>query len=55
VLLFYKMPLGQKLIWEEPAEREEGLKHVQDWADGLTETVIVRIRTEMQKKSHPLR
>jgi len=54
LLVFYKTPLGQKIIKEEPAAIEDGLKSAQRWADAFSETVMARIRTEMQKKGHPL-
>jgi uncharacterized protein len=54
LLVFYKTPLGQKFIKEEPAAIEDGLKRAQQWADSFAETVMARMRTEMQKKGHPL-
>ena len=54
LLLFYKTPLGQKVIKEEPIAIEDGLKSAQRWADAFSEIVMARIRTEMQKKGHPL-
>jgi hypothetical protein len=48
LLVFYKTPLGQKYIREEPAAIEDGLKRAQQWADTFAETVIARMRTEMQ-------
>jgi uncharacterized protein len=54
LLVFYKTPLGQKFIKEEPAAIEDGLKNAQRWAEAFSETVMARIRTEMQKKGHPL-
>jgi hypothetical protein len=30
------------------------LKSAQRWADAFSETVMARIRSEMQKKGHPL-
>jgi uncharacterized protein len=54
LLVFYKTPLGQKFIKEEPAAIEDGLKNAQRWAEAFSETVMARIRTDMQKKGHPL-
>jgi hypothetical protein len=54
LLVFYKTPLGQKYIREEPVAIEDGLKRAQQWADTFAETVIARMRTEMQKKGHQL-
>jgi hypothetical protein len=54
LLVFYKTPLGQKLTREEPVAIEDGLKNAQNWADAFSQTVMARIRTEMQKKGHSL-
>jgi uncharacterized protein len=54
LLAFYKTPLGQKLVAEEPAAIEEGLKGAQQWADTFSETVMARMRNEMQKRGHAL-
>jgi hypothetical protein len=54
LLVFFKTPLGQKYIKEEPAALEDGLKRAQQWADAFADTVMARMRSEMQKKGHPL-
>ena len=54
LLVFYKTPLGQKFIKEEPAALEDGLKRAQRWADAFADTVMSRMRGEMQKKGHQL-
>ena len=54
MLVFYKTPLGQKLTREEPAAIEDGLKRAQQWADTFSDTVMTRMRGEMQKKGHQL-
>jgi len=54
LLVFYKTPLGQKIIKEEPNAIEDGLKRAQQWADAFAETVMARMRNEMQKKGHQL-
>jgi uncharacterized protein len=54
LLAFYKTPLGQKLVNEEPAAIEEGLKGAQQWAEAFSDTVMARMRNEMQKKGHTL-
>jgi hypothetical protein len=51
---FYKTPLGQKLIREEPAAIEESFQRAQRWADQFSDTVMSRFRAEMQKKGHPI-
>jgi hypothetical protein len=54
LLVFFRTPLGQKYLKEEPAALEDGLKRAQQWADAFAETVMARMRNEMQKKGHPL-
>jgi uncharacterized protein len=54
LLVFYKTPLGQKFIKEEPIALEDGLKRAQRWADAFADTVMARMRSEMQKKGHQL-
>jgi uncharacterized protein len=54
LVAFYKSPLGQKMLKEEPLALDQGLKRAQDWSQDFSEAVLVRIRTEMAKKGHPL-
>jgi hypothetical protein len=54
LLVFYKTPLGQKFIKQEPAALDDGLKRAQQWADAFADTVMARMRNEMQKKGHQL-
>jgi uncharacterized protein len=54
LLVFYKTPLGQKLLREEPSAIDDGLKRAQEWADTFADAVMTRMRTEMQKKGHQL-
>jgi hypothetical protein len=54
LLVFYKTPLGQKFTREEPSAIEDGLKRAQQWADAFADTVMARMRSEMQKKGHQL-
>jgi hypothetical protein len=54
LLVFYKTPLGQKFIKEEPIALEDGLKRAQQWANAFADTVMARMRSEMQKKGHQL-
>jgi hypothetical protein len=51
---FYKSPLGQKMLKEEPLALEQGMKRAQDWGQDFSEAVLARIRSEMAKKGHPL-
>ena len=54
LLAFYKTPLGQKVLKEEPPAIEEGMKSAERWAQAYSETVMSRMRSEMQKKGHQL-
>jgi hypothetical protein len=54
ILLFYKTPLGQKFAREEGAAIEEGFRGAKTWGDDFSETVMSRMRAEMQKKGHSL-
>jgi uncharacterized protein len=54
MITFYKSPLGQKMLKEEPAAADESFKDAQEWANTLSETVMARFRSEMAKKGHPL-
>jgi len=54
ITAFYKTPLGQKMLKEEPVAIEQSLKSAQDWANNFSEAVTARFRSEMQKKGHKL-
>ena len=54
LVAFYKSPLGQKMLKEEPLALDQGMKRAQDWSQEFSEAVLMRIRTEMAKKGHPL-
>jgi uncharacterized protein len=54
MLLFYKTPLGQKIAREEPAAIQEGFQRASDWSHAFADTVMNRVRSEMQKKGHSL-
>jgi uncharacterized protein len=54
LLAFYKTPLGKKVLKEEPVAIEDGLRSAERWAQAYSETVMARMRSEMQKKGHPL-
>ena len=53
-LAFYRSPLGKKLLMEEPAFVDQTMSLAQNWANKLSEEVIVRMRAEMKKKGHTL-
>jgi hypothetical protein len=54
VLAFYKSPVGQKLILEQPRVIDAGMHFAQDWANKLSEVVIARMRDELKKRGHPM-
>jgi hypothetical protein len=54
LLAFYKSPLGEKLIAEQPKVGEESLKFAQDWANKLSDQVIENMRDELKKRGHAL-
>jgi hypothetical protein len=54
LVAFYKSPLGQKMLKEEPLALDQSMKKAQDWSTSFSEAVLTRIRSEMAKKGHPL-
>ena len=50
LLAFYKSPLGQKVVNEEPLVLEATLKRAQDWANNFSEEMIAKVREEMRKR-----
>jgi hypothetical protein len=54
VLAFYKTPLGQKVMTEEPKILDSSVSQAADWANKLSEEVLDKFRTEMKKKGHDL-
>jgi uncharacterized protein len=53
-LVFYKSPLGRKIVKEEPRILDDGLRRVQQWSNKLSEEVVGRMRAEMKKKGYDL-
>ena len=54
IVSFYRSPLGKKLLADEPALMDQGFRQAQNWANRLSEQVIVRFREEMKKRGHQL-
>ena len=54
VVAFYRSPLGQKILADEPTVMDQGFKQAQTWANQLSEQVIARFREEMKKRGHPI-
>jgi hypothetical protein len=54
LLAFYQSPLGQKVITEEPKTADESMTMAGDWADKLSEEVMIKMRAEMKKRGHDM-
>ena len=51
---FYKTPLGQKLLTEEPKVIDASFVRIREWANKLEDEVRARMRAEMKKRGHDL-
>jgi hypothetical protein len=54
LVAFYKTPLGQKVVVEEPRALDASLARAQDWANNFSEEVIAKMRAEMKKRGSNL-
>ena len=54
ILAFYKTPTGQKLLKTQPTIISSSMDYARNWANKLSEEVVVKIREEMKKKGHNL-
>ncbi len=54
LLVFFKTPIGKKLITQEALYVEQALTRAQDWGNRLSDEVMSKIRAEMKKKGHNL-
>ena len=54
ILVFYKTATGKKMLTEQPVVVESSMKFAQDWANKLSDEVMVKMRDEMKKKGHAL-
>ena len=54
VLAFYKSPVGQKIILQEPAILDQSIGFSENWASKFSEEVLAKIRGEMRRKGHNL-
>jgi hypothetical protein len=54
LVTFYKSPLGQKVVIEEPHALDTGMSRAQTWANNFSEVVMTRMRAEMKKRGHDL-
>jgi hypothetical protein len=51
---FYKTPVGQKLLVQEPKSVQASMAYMQQWAQNFNETVLAEFRSEMKKRGKPL-
>jgi hypothetical protein len=54
ILAFYKSPVGKKVIEQEPAIFEQSMQNLDEWADKLSQDMLIKFRVEMKKKGHDL-
>jgi len=53
-LAFYKSPVGQKIVLQEPVILDASFAFAQNWASKFSEQVLVQMRNEMKKRGHDL-
>ena len=51
---FYKSPIGQKLLTQEPKTVQASMAYMSQWAQSFSETVANEFRAEMKKRGKPL-
>jgi hypothetical protein len=51
---FYKSPLGQKVLAQEPKSIQTSMNYMGQWAQAFSETVATEFRNEMKKRGKPL-
>jgi hypothetical protein len=51
---FYRSPLGQKLQQQEPKSIQSSMVYMNQWAQGMSESVVNEFRAEMKKRGKPL-
>jgi uncharacterized protein len=54
ILVFYKSPVGKKLLAQQPNIIDSSMKYAQTWANKLSDEVVAKMREEMKKKGHNL-
>ena len=50
LVTFYKSPLGQKLLANEPKAVQLSMSYLNQWAQNFAETVNAQFRAEMRKR-----
>jgi uncharacterized protein len=51
---FYKSPLGQKVLAQEPRSIQESMQFMNQWAQTFGQAVVADFRAQMQKRGKPL-
>ena len=51
---FYKSPLGQKVLMQEPKSIQAAMAFMGQWAQTFGESVVAQFRAEMTKRGKPL-
>jgi hypothetical protein len=54
LLVFYKSPLGKKVLSQQPIVVNDSMKFAQTWANKLSEEVVAKMRADLRKKGHNL-
>ncbi len=54
ILAFYQSPAGKKMLAQQPTVVDASMKFAQNWANKLSDQVIVRMREELRKRGHAL-
>ncbi len=54
LVVFYKTPLGQKLLVQEPKTVQASMAYMNQWAQNFSETVMAEFRSEMKKRGKPV-
>jgi hypothetical protein len=50
ILAFYQSPAGKKLLEQQPKVVDASMRFAQDWANKLSDEVIVKMRDELKKR-----
>lgn len=54
LVTFYKTPLGQKLLANEPKAIQMSMVAMNQWASNFSDTVTAQFRAEMKKRGKPI-
>jgi len=54
LIAFYKSPVGQKMVTDEPQIIDRSVQYAENWGNDLSDDVMSKFREEMKKKGHDL-